>query len=85
MNRSSQPAALCVICHVGERKPGVTSITLTRDESAVIVRLVPAEICDSCGHSYFEASVVDALEKIHEDAIAAGARYAVRDFAGKVA
>ena len=85
MTGDSKPAALCVICRVGERKPGVTSITLSRDETAVIVRQVPAEICDSCGHSYFEASVVDALEKIHEDAIAAGARYAVRDFAGKVA
>lgn len=85
MTPTSTPAALCVICHIGERKPGVTSITLTRNETAVIVREVPAEICDACGHSYFDASVVEALEKIHEDAIAAGARYAVRDFAGRVA
>lgn len=77
--------ALCVFCRVGERRPGVTSITLTRDESAVVIRRVPAEICDSCGHAYFDSTVVDVLERIHEAAIAAGAKYAVRDFTAKVA
>jgi len=77
--------ALCVFCRVGERWPGVTSITLTRDESAVVIRRVPADICDNCGHSYFDSTVVDVLEQIHETAIAAGAKYAVRDFSAKVA
>lgn len=80
------PAATsCVFCRVGERRPGATSITLTRDETATVVRGVPAEICDTCGHSYFDSTVVEALEQIHETAIAAGARYAVRDFPAKVA
>lgn len=75
---------LCVFCRVGERRPGVTSITLTRDENAVVIRRVPAEICDSCGRSYFDGAVVDVLEQIHEAAIAAGAKYAVRDFSARV-
>jgi len=77
--------AVCVFCRVGERRPGMTSITLTRDETAVVIRRVPAEICDSCGHAYFDSTVVDVLEHIHEAAIAAGAKYAVRDFSAKVA
>jgi YgiT-type zinc finger domain-containing protein len=77
--------ALCVFCRVGERRPGVTSITLTRDETAVVIRRVPAEICDNCGHAYFDSTVVDVLEQIHEAAIAAGAKYAVRDFSARVA
>jgi YgiT-type zinc finger domain-containing protein len=63
----------------------VTSITLTRDETAVVIRRVPAEICDNCGHAYFDSTVVDVLEQIHEAAIAAGAKYAVRDFSARVA
>lgn len=78
-------AAICVFCRVGERRPGTTSITLTRDETAVVIRGVPAEVCDSCGHAYFDSTVVEALERIHEAAMDAGAKYAVRDFAAKVA
>jgi YgiT-type zinc finger domain-containing protein len=78
-------AAVCVFCRVGERRPGTTSITLTRDETAVVIRDVPAEVCDNCGHAYFDDAVVEALERIHEAAIDAGAKYAVRDFVTRVA
>ncbi|MBM3818549.1 MAG: type II toxin-antitoxin system MqsA family antitoxin [Acidimicrobiia bacterium] len=77
--------AACVFCRVGERRPGTTTITLTRDEAAVVIRDVPAEVCDNCGHAYFDGTVVEALEQIHEAAIDAGAKYAVRDFVTKVA
>jgi len=60
-------------------------MTLTRDDAAIVIRGVPAEVCDSCGHAYFESTVVEALERIHEAAIDAGAKYAVRDFAATVA
>ncbi len=79
------PAGLCVFCKTGERRRGQASLTLSRDDTVVIVHHIPAEVCDNCGHAYFDGSTVDALEKLHEVAIAAGAKFAVRDYATKVA
>ncbi len=39
----------CVICKQGERAPGLATVTLQRDETVVIVRGVPADICQDCG------------------------------------
>jgi YgiT-type zinc finger domain-containing protein len=63
----------------------VTSITFTRDETAIVIRQVPADVCDNCGHAYFDSTVVDVLEQIHEATLGAGAKYAIRDFSSKVA
>jgi len=47
----------CVICKQGERAPGLATVTLQRDETVVIVRGVPADICQDCGEYYLEETV----------------------------
>ena len=42
----------CVICKHGETQPGLVTVTLERDESIVIIKRVPAEVCDNCGEYY---------------------------------
>ena len=39
----------CVICQYGETEPGTTTVTLTRDETTIVIRDVPAQICTICG------------------------------------
>ncbi len=38
----------CVICQYGETEPGTTTVTLTRGETTVVMRDVPAQICTTC-------------------------------------
>lgn len=76
---------LCVFCKTGERRRGEASLTLTREDTVVIVHHIPAEVCDNCGHAYFDGPTVDALERLHESAVAAGAKLAVRDYAATAA
>ncbi|MFB2917146.1 type II toxin-antitoxin system MqsA family antitoxin [Aerosakkonema funiforme] len=47
----------CVTCKHGETKPGLVTVTLERDESIVIIKKVPAEVCDNCGEYYLSDDV----------------------------
>lgn len=42
----------CVICKVGETAPGTTSVTLQDKDTVVVVKGVPAEICQECSEYY---------------------------------
>lgn len=39
----------CSICKMGKMEKGFTQVVLTRGESTVIFKNVPALICDDCG------------------------------------
>ena len=39
----------CSICKMGEMKKGFAQVVLTRGESTVIFKNVPALVCDDCG------------------------------------
>ncbi len=39
----------CVICKFGDTSSGHATVTLERDGTTVIVKDVPADICEDCG------------------------------------
>ena len=39
----------CVICKYGETEPGTTTITLERDNTTLVIKNVPADVCQYCG------------------------------------
>jgi len=47
----------CVICKNGETKNGFTSLSLERGVVIIVVKNIPAEICENCGESYFSEDV----------------------------
>jgi YgiT-type zinc finger domain-containing protein len=51
----------CVICKTGITAPGIKSFMLEKDNSIVIVKGVPAQICNQCGEAYFDAVTTKAL------------------------
>ena len=51
----------CVICKQGQTHPGVVTVTLERDNSIVILKAVPAEVCENCGEYYLSESVTEAV------------------------
>ena len=44
----------CVICKTGETLAGNTTVTLQRGPTVVVIRDVPAEICEDCGEYYLD-------------------------------
>ena len=62
----------CVICQSGETEPGTTTVTLTRDETTIVIRDVPAQICTTCGEEYVDALTGKGLSQIAEMAVNEG-------------
>jgi YgiT-type zinc finger domain-containing protein len=47
----------CPICKHGEIAPGHTTIAIQRAESAIILKGVPADICDNCEEYHLSEDV----------------------------
>jgi len=70
----------CVICQYGETEPGTTTVTLTREETTVVIRGVPAQICTTCGEEYVDAVTGKRLSQIAEKAVSEGVQVDVRRY-----
>ncbi len=72
---------ICVICKHGESKPGTTTVTLQRGETIVVLKGVPADICDNCGEYYLSKSVTERIMARAEDAVRNGAEIEIIRYA----
>ena len=62
----------CTICKTGQTHPGTTTVTLQRDNTVVVIRDVPAEICDN----YCEYYLSDpTASRVYADADATARRH----------
>jgi YgiT-type zinc finger domain-containing protein len=59
----------CVICKQGETRPGTTTVTLTRGESTIVVKNVPADICENCGEYYLSEEISGQIMAMAEEAV----------------
>lgn len=48
---------------------GPTTVTLTRDESTIVVKNVPADICHNCGEYYLTEEISDQIMAMAEEAV----------------
>ena len=51
----------CDLCG-GELKPGTTVLEIWRGEDLIIIRDVPADVCEQCGEAYISASISEKLD-----------------------
>ena len=57
----------CVICKNGETAKGDALVVLNREETAVIFKQVPADVCDNCGEYYLSDEITrQVLQKAEE-------------------
>ncbi len=68
----------CVICKSGELNPGHTTVTLERHGAVVVIKEVPANICNNCGHYYLDEIMSKKVYGIAEETIASGVEVEVR-------
>lgn len=71
----------CLICKHGETTPGLVTVTLTHDESVVIFKQVPADVCDNCGEYYLSEDITEQLLQRAEAAVKRGSEVEILRFA----
>jgi YgiT-type zinc finger domain-containing protein len=71
----------CVICKNGETKPGLMTINLNRGDAIVIIKHVPAKICENCGEYYLDEATTDRVLTQAEDAVKKGAELEILRYA----
>ena len=62
----------CVICKKGTTRPGTSTVTLERDKVTLVVRLVPARVCENCGEAYMDEKTTSRLLKTAKGSCACG-------------
>ena len=63
----------CVICKHGTTRSSFVTVTLERDNCIVILKQVPADVCQNCGDYYLSESVTAEVLQKAEDAVNKGA------------
>jgi len=71
----------CVICGHRGTKPGTTTIPLERGDFLLVMRNVPAEICENCGEAYVDEKTISHLLAEANALAKSGAKVEVRSFA----
>ena len=71
----------CVICKQGETHPGKTTVTLQREQSTIIIKDVPADICENCGEYYLSESIAEKVMNRAEESVRKGAEVEILRFA----
>lgn len=71
----------CVLCKYGETQPGKVTVSLQRGETTVIIKDVPAEVCENCGEYYLSESVTEKLLQKGEEAVSKGTEVEIYRFA----
>jgi YgiT-type zinc finger domain-containing protein len=70
----------CGTCKHGETRPGKTTVTLERGGATLVIKGVPARICDNCGEAYVDEEITRQLLRTAEQALCAGVQVDVRKF-----
>lgn len=70
----------CVICKQGRTRPGQATITLERGGTILVVKEVPAELCENCGEPYVAGPITTQLLRQAEEALRTGVQFEVRDY-----
>ena len=70
----------CVICKQGETKPGTATVTLEVEATTLVVKQVPAQVCQNCGEQYVDDKVAHCLLKQAQEAASGGVYVDVREY-----
>ena len=70
----------CIICKFGETRPGVSTLTLERGEMTLVVKAVPAQVCQNCGEVYLDEAISAQVLNEAEEAAKSGVQVDVRTY-----
>jgi YgiT-type zinc finger domain-containing protein len=70
----------CIICKQGETQPGTATVTLERSNLTLVIKRVPAQVCQNCGEEYVDEETTLQLLKTAEEVAQAGAQVDIREY-----
>jgi YgiT-type zinc finger domain-containing protein len=79
--QEKERAMKCTICKQGETRPGRTTVVLERGKTTVVIKDVPAEICENCGEYYLTEEMTAKVMEMAEEAVRHNAEIEVLRFA----
>lgn len=71
----------CVLCREGETRPGKVTVTLEREGAVIVIKEVPAEVCNNCGEYYLSEEITREVLRLAEAGIEKGVEVEVIRFA----
>ena len=71
----------CTICKQGETQLGKTTVMLERGKTTVLIKDVPADICENCGEYYLTEEMTAKVLEMAEEAVKHNAEIEVLRFA----
>ena len=71
----------CTICRSGKMKAGTVTVTLERGKSIIVIKSVPASVCENCGEYTLSESVTKRIMNTAEQAVANNAEIEVQQYA----
>ena len=67
----------CVICKAGNMYEGKVTVTLEKNGSIILIKDVPAQICDVCEHYYLDEKTTEEVLKRGSEGLLKGAELEV--------
>ena len=71
----------CIICKNGTLQEGKDTVTFEKNGHLIIIRDVPGEVCDNCGHFYVDSDAAIEIQKKVKKAVADGAELEILRYA----
>ena len=71
----------CPICKSGNMAEGLTSITFERANATVVVKSVPANVCDNCGEAFIAEEIARKVHDVAETELKKGVEVEIVHFA----
>jgi YgiT-type zinc finger domain-containing protein len=62
----------CVICKSGKMHEGKVTVTLEKDNTIILIKEVPAFICDICDHYYLDEEITGEVLKRGNEGLSKG-------------
>ena len=67
----------CVICKNGRTREGTATVTLERGSATVVIKSVPAQVCENCGEHYLSEETSADVLTLADEAVRHGAEVEV--------
>jgi YgiT-type zinc finger domain-containing protein len=71
----------CTFCKQGTTKQGNVTVTLSRENTVVVIKNVPAEVCENCSEYFLSEKITEQILSWAEDAVEKGAEVEILRYA----
>ena len=71
----------CPLCRNGRFTDGKTTMTVEKGDAILVVRDIPARVCDNCGDGFIRESIGRKVSQLVQDELRKGVQMEVLNFA----